>query len=145
MQVKTRFPCCYVQLLSFECCLFSDPFLIIILLGVHRQLGPNVTLVQSAKLDSWKMDKIEILAAVGNKIANNYWEHSLPSYYRRPDITTSMEDVRRMVNDKYIKRLYANKDARNPVEEFVEARKNSQMTAGAFRQLKLEQMYIFMT
>lgn len=83
------------------------------------------------------MEHIEILAATGNKIANDFWEYSLPSYYKKPDVTASMEDVRKSVNEKYIKRLYTPRDQKNPVEEFIEAKKNYQMTAGAFRQEKL--------
>jgi len=105
--------------------------------GVHRQLGPHINRIRSAKLDSWNMENIEILAAVGNRIANNYWEYNVPSYFKKPDITTSMEDVRKIVDDKYIKRKYAPKDFQSPIEEFVEARKNNKITAGAFRQQKL--------
>ena len=111
------------------------------MLGVHRQLGPSVTRVRSAKLDSWKMENIEILAATGNRIANDYWERSVPASVRKPDLNASMDDVRRKVNDKYIKKLYAPSNQPSPIQEFVEARKNEQVTAGTFSASKLGNTY----
>jgi hypothetical protein len=107
--------------------------------GAHRHLSPVVTRVRSAKIDSWKMEHIEILAAVGNKIGNEYWEENLPSYYKKPDISTSLEEVFEMVKTKYVKATYAARDRISPVKEFLEAKKDGQTTAGSFNQAKMGQ------
>ena len=86
------------------------------------------------------MENIEILAAVGNRIANAYWESSFPSHTRKPDIGASMDEVRRKVNDKYIRKLYSPAGTPSPIQEFVEARKNGEITAGAFSSAKLSGM-----
>ena len=87
------------------------------------------------------MDHIEMVAAVGNKIGNDYWEANLPSYFKKPDISTSLEDVFELVKNKYVKALYAAKDRINPVKEFLEAKKDGQTTAGSFNQAKMGQKY----
>lgn len=113
----------------------------IFLLGAHRRLSPVVTPVKSAKIDSWTMDQIEILAAVGNKIGNDYWECNAPSYYRKPDISTSLDEVFEMVTSKYVKAAYAPKGRINPLKEFLEAKKVGQTTAGSFNKAEMEQRY----
>jgi len=85
------------------------------------------------------MEHIEILAAVGNKLGNDFWEANLPSYFKRPDISTSLEEVFEVVKNKYVKALYAPKDRINPVKEFLEAKKDGQTTAGSFNQAKMGQ------
>lgn len=59
-------------------------------IGVHRQIGPHITRVRSTKLDSWKKENIEILAAVGNKLANDFYEFKLPSGLARLNESSSM-------------------------------------------------------
>eukprot|EP00331_Platyophrya_macrostoma_P006842 CAMPEP_0176428020 /NCGR_PEP_ID=MMETSP0127-20121128/12915_1 /TAXON_ID=938130 /ORGANISM="Platyophrya macrostoma, Strain WH" /LENGTH=455 /DNA_ID=CAMNT_0017809651 /DNA_START=23 /DNA_END=1390 /DNA_ORIENTATION=- len=108
--------------------------------GAHRRLSPVVTRVRSAKIDAWKMEHIEMMAAVGNKIANEYWEYNVPSYFKKPDLSTSLEDVFEMVKTKYVKASFAPKDRMNPVKEFLEAKKDGQTTAGSFSQAKMEQI-----
>jgi hypothetical protein len=58
---------------------------------------------------------------------------------KKPDLSTSLEDVFEVVKDKYVKALYAAKDRINPVKEFLEARKDGQTTAGTFNQEKMRQ------
>ena len=88
------------------------------------------------------MDQIEILAAVGNKVGNDYWECNAPSYYRKPDISTSLDEVFELVKIKYVKAMYAPKDRMNPVKEFLEAKKDGQTTAGSFNKAKMGQRYL---
>mmetsp|Transcript_34201 Transcript_34201/g.30932 ORF Transcript_34201/g.30932 Transcript_34201/m.30932 type:complete len:233 (-) Transcript_34201:660-1358(-) len=90
--------------------------------GVHRQLGPHITRVRSTKLDSWKKENIEILAAVGNKLANDYYEFKLPKGFSRLDSSASMTQCRKFVDEKYVNKKYVPKGYPEPVKEFVENR-----------------------
>jgi len=88
--------------------------------GVHRQLGPHITRVRSAKLDKWKKEQIEIMSYVGNKLANDYYEYKLPHNFRRITMNTTPEDCFRFVKDKYIKKNFAPPNYPTPVEEFLQ-------------------------
>jgi len=90
--------------------------------GVHRQLGPHITRVRSVKLDGWTKENIEIMATVGNKVANDYYEHKMPTGYRKPGANSSPEECRRFVDEKYVRRTYVPKGYREPVKEFVDCR-----------------------
>lgn len=43
--------------------------------GAHRSLGPRLTRVKSVKLDNWIQDHLDIMNAIGNEVANSYWEN----------------------------------------------------------------------
>jgi stromal membrane-associated protein len=83
--------------------------------------------VRSTKLDSWKKENIEILAHVGNKIANDFYEAKLPNGYRKPNNHYTMAQVAKFVDEKYIKKLYVVQKSPTPVEEFVANRKEGIM------------------
>ena len=91
---------------------------------MHRQLGPSITRVRSTKLDSWKLEHIEILENVGNKVGNQYWEYKLPKGFKRLDNNSSAEECRRFVNEKYIKRLYSPSDYVDPITDYLDAKIN---------------------
>jgi len=111
-------------------------FLCIRCSGLHRQLGPSITRVRSTKLDCWKLDHIEILANVGNKVGNDYWEYKLPKSFKRLDANATAEECKRFVNDKYIKRNYSPIDHTDPVTEYNDAKKNgTQVTPKKTEQL----------
>jgi len=52
--------------------------------GIHRKLGVHISSVKSPTLDTWKPEWVEMVTKVGNRIANDYYENSLPSNYPRP-------------------------------------------------------------
>jgi len=91
--------------------------------GVHRQIGPHITRVRSTRLDGWFKENIEIMATVGNKLANDYYEHNMPGGYRKPAINSTPEECRRFVDEKYIRKAWAPKGHPEPVKEFLECRK----------------------
>lgn len=103
-------------------------------LGAHRKLGPSITRVRSAKLDAWQLEQINILAAVGNRIANNYWENKMPKHVKNLDMSSSMEDVQRFVNEKYIKKAYISPSVPHPVQEYLNTKKTQDITPGEFYQ-----------
>jgi len=94
-------------------------FLCIRCSGVHRQLGPHITRVRSTKLDGWKKENIEIMAHTGNKVSNDYYEFKMPSGYRKPTTNYTMEQCRKFVDEKYIKKLFAPPEFPTPVQEFL--------------------------
>jgi hypothetical protein len=92
--------------------------------GVHRQLGPHISRVRSVKLDGWTKDNIEIMAKVGNRVANDYYEHKMPTGYRKPGSNSSPEECRRFVDEKYIKKAFIPAGYQEPVKELIASRKN---------------------
>jgi hypothetical protein len=82
-------------------------------------MGPSVTRVRSANLDKWNLEWINILENVGNKMANEYWEYSMPKYYQKPNMNSSIEDLIYFTNEKYIKKMFSPKNRINPVEGFL--------------------------
>lgn len=50
--------------------------------GIHRNLGTHISFVRSAKLDAWKQEQIDVVAAIGNVKANAYYEYNVPSDQR---------------------------------------------------------------
>jgi stromal membrane-associated protein len=97
-------------------------FLCIRCSGVHRQLGPHITRVRSTKLDGWKKENIEIMAHTGNKVSNDYYEFKMPNGYRKPTSNHTMEQCRKFVDEKYVKKLFAPPKFPTPVEEFLSNR-----------------------
>lgn len=94
--------------------------------GVHRQIGPHITRVRSTRLDGWQKDNIEIMAAVGNKLANDFYEYKMPSGYRKPNANSSPEECRRFIDEKYIRKAFSPPGYKEPVKEFVAARERGE-------------------
>jgi stromal membrane-associated protein len=93
--------------------------------GLHRQLGPTITRVRSCKLDySFKMEQIEIIMNIGNKLANEFYESNLQNYSRKPSMNASMDEVWKYVNDKYVKKIYALQNEKSPVQKYHENKSN---------------------
>jgi hypothetical protein len=83
-------------------------------------LGPHITRVRSTKLDGWKKENIEILANTGNKVSNDYYEYKMPVSLRKPNSNSTMEQVRKFVDDKYIRKTFAPPNYPTPVQEFLQ-------------------------
>ena len=62
------------------------------------------------------------MATVGNKIANDYYEHKMPTGYRRPGPNASTDECRRFVDDKYINKRFIPSGFPEPVKDFVACR-----------------------
>ena len=62
------------------------------------------------------------MAAVGNKLANDYYEFKLPKGFSRLDSSASMTQCRKFVDEKYVNKKYVPKGYPEPVKEFVENR-----------------------
>ena len=77
--------------------------------------------MRSTKLDySFKQDQLEILSNVGNKIANEYYEYKIPTYYKNINFRSSMHECAKFVDDKYIRKLFAPQGIKHPVQRYME-------------------------
>lgn len=81
--------------------------------GVHRSLGVHNSKVRSTNLDTWLPEQVAFVQAMGNARGNAFWEASLPRDFRRPP-EQDMEALRAYITDKYINKLYALRDYREP-------------------------------
>lgn len=52
--------------------------------GVHRSLGTHISFVRSCTLDEWSLPQVRLMQAIGNRLANIYWEKNLPADFERP-------------------------------------------------------------
>ena len=65
-----RLWCIYLHKL----CLFYLKF--IYFTGAHRSLVPRLTrVVKPINFDGWIQDHLDIMNAIGNEVANSYWEN----------------------------------------------------------------------
>ena len=98
------------------------------LIGFHRKLATHITKVKSVNLDKWTRGQIELYKAISifyialcmidNEIANDYWEYKLPAGFKRPVESSDPSTLWKFINDKYVKKLFAPKDAIDPVKEY---------------------------
>lgn len=87
-------------------------FLCIECSGIHRSLGTHISFVRSCTLDTWTLAQARLMAGVGNKKANEYWEAKLPEDYERPGSSNqSMMSV--FIKQKYVQKTWA-ADSLNP-------------------------------
>lgn len=66
------------------------------------------------------------MAAVGNKLANDFYEYKMPSGYRKPTANSSPEECRRFIDEKYIRKAFSPPGFKEPVKEFVAARERGE-------------------
>lgn len=89
---------------------FDNVMTIFCKIGVHRQLGVHITKVKSVNLDKWPAGKIELFQNVNNEMINSYWEKNMPKGYRKPDANASNREVTEFLENKYVKKKWANTD-----------------------------------
>lgn len=63
--------------------------------GVHRQLGSHISRVRSLELDEWPPGHLAVMAAIGNRMANQVWECA--GRATKPGPTSSPEEKERSV------------------------------------------------
>ena len=83
--------------------------------GIHRNLSVHHTRVKSTSLDEWNQEWVEIMAFVGNKKGNDYWEYSLPCGYSRVKQANALQIF---IRDKYVNKKWINQEKENPMVEF---------------------------
>ncbi|KAF3860847.1 hypothetical protein F7725_001102 [Dissostichus mawsoni] len=73
--------------------------------GVHRNLGTQLSRVRSLDLDDWPGELTQVLAAIGNHMANNIWE-SCTQGRIKPTPTATREERESWIRAKYEQRLF---------------------------------------
>jgi stromal membrane-associated protein len=81
-------------------------FLCIECSGAHRSLGTHISFVRSCTLDTWSPEQVRVMACVGNRRANAYWEARLPPQFVRPSPTGSYQ-LRNFIFQKYAQSRWA--------------------------------------
>ncbi|KAI9278657.1 hypothetical protein BDA99DRAFT_600287 [Phascolomyces articulosus] len=76
--------------------------------GIHRSLGVHVSKVRSLALDKWDSETIEIMLRLGNTVANEIFQESVPQHMEEfrihPDSTRPERDL--WITEKYVKRSF---------------------------------------
>ncbi|EER19639.1 centaurin/arf, putative [Perkinsus marinus ATCC 50983] len=101
--------------------------------GVHRGIGTHITFVQSATIDEWKPEWVALADAVGNKVANEYYEYNVPSHIHKPDgkmfpnsgggdrlDPDVARHLERWIRNKYELKLFADYSAKEPCVAFAD-------------------------
>ncbi|KAL3645497.1 hypothetical protein CASFOL_010677 [Castilleja foliolosa] len=84
--------------------------------GIHRSLGVHISKVRSATLDTWLPEQ-----AMGNEIANSYWEAELPPNYDRVGIEN-------FIRAKYDDKRWIPKDGKTrPPDRRIEETASAQL------------------
>ena len=73
-------------------------------------MGVHITKVKSVNLDKWPAGKIELFKNVSNDLVNSYWEKNMPKGFRKPDANASNKEVTDFLEDKYVRKKWANTD-----------------------------------
>ncbi|RCN49525.1 PH domain protein [Ancylostoma caninum] len=68
--------------------------------GTHRNLGSHISRVRSLDLDTWPVEFLAVMQAIGNTAANRLWEHHAPPD-RRPQPDSPLEVKEAWIRDKY--------------------------------------------
>jgi hypothetical protein len=74
--------------------------------GIHRNLGVHISSVKSLTLDKWQPKWIDTVSKIGNRVGNDYYEHRLPSNFRRPVHSDGVAAVENFIRAKYQRKDY---------------------------------------
>ncbi|KAM7411209.1 hypothetical protein PAMA_021274 [Pampus argenteus] len=73
--------------------------------GIHRNLGTHLSRVRSLDLDDWPGELTQVLAAIGNHIANSIWE-SCTQGRTKPMPNATREERESWIRAKYEQRAF---------------------------------------
>ena len=73
-------------------------------------MGTHISKVKSVNLDKWPAGKIELFRNVSNELVNSYWEKNMPKTFKKPDGNASNREVTDFMEDKWVKKRWANTD-----------------------------------
>lgn len=82
--------------------------------GIHRKMGVHISKVKSVTLDRWTAQWVKTLEAIGNEVAKNYYEHSLPADIKRPTRSDDPNTIENWIRTKYERKNYAPKGVPEP-------------------------------
>lgn len=70
--------------------------------GIHRNLGTHLSRVRSLDLDDWPGELTQVLAAIGNHMANSIWESCTQGRTKpTPNATRSVQPNRHIYFKKH--------------------------------------------
>mmetsp|Transcript_59281 Transcript_59281/g.94084 ORF Transcript_59281/g.94084 Transcript_59281/m.94084 type:complete len:607 (-) Transcript_59281:55-1875(-) len=90
--------------------------------GQHRNLGVHISVVKSVTLDKWNPKWINTVSKVGNRIARDYYEHTLASDYKRPCEGDDRNKINTWIRNKYERKEYAPRNKPSPGELVAQGR-----------------------
>uniref|UniRef100_A0A667Z5F9 ArfGAP with GTPase domain, ankyrin repeat and PH domain 2 n=1 Tax=Myripristis murdjan TaxID=586833 RepID=A0A667Z5F9_9TELE len=73
--------------------------------GIHRNLGTHLSRVRSLDLDDWPGELTQVLAAIGNHMANSIWE-SCTQGRTKPTPNATREERETWIRAKYEQRVF---------------------------------------
>lgn len=73
--------------------------------GIHRNLGTHLSRVRSLDLDDWPGELSQVLAAIGNHMANSIWE-SCTQGRSKPTPNATREERESWIRAKYEQRVF---------------------------------------
>ncbi|KAM9856360.1 arf-GAP with GTPase, ANK repeat and PH domain-containing protein 2 isoform 2-T2 [Aulostomus maculatus] len=73
--------------------------------GIHRNLGTHLSRVRSLDLDDWPGELTQVLAAIGNHMANSIWERCTQGR-TKPAPSASREERESWIRAKYEQRAF---------------------------------------
>lgn len=94
--------------------------------GIHRKVGTHISFVQSVTIDKWKLEWVETVEKIGNRIANMYFEAKVPDHIKKPapsdtvntggDIMDSAQAAKleKWIRNKYELKLFIMEDMIDP-------------------------------
>ncbi|XP_031563352.1 arf-GAP with dual PH domain-containing protein 1-like [Actinia tenebrosa] len=69
--------------------------------GVHRNLGTQISVVKSLRLDTWHDDRLQFMTEHGNAKGNAIWAKNVPVWYRIPKCTDPYVLKEQWIRAKY--------------------------------------------
>eukprot|EP01114_Cavostelium_apophysatum_P018314 TRINITY_DN5643_c0_g1_i3.p2 TRINITY_DN5643_c0_g1~~TRINITY_DN5643_c0_g1_i3.p2 ORF type:complete len:327 (+),score=109.95 TRINITY_DN5643_c0_g1_i3:1109-2089(+) len=94
-------------------------FICIACSGAHRSLGTHISKVRSVHLDDWDPEQVAHMLAIGNKKANEHWEHNLPANAKISEKDTVTAKIH-YITTKYVKKEFAAKESKGDAEIFLQ-------------------------
>ena len=110
-------------------------YLVFVVIGFHRSLGPSISKVRSISLDKWKEEWIENLVLNGNFRANQYFEKII-NIKEKPSSDSSQDKKRKFIEEKYKCRSFIDLNGSNPFEEIRELRRNQKLEKPIFTSIE---------
>ncbi|EDO47919.1 predicted protein [Nematostella vectensis] len=80
-------------------------FICITCSGVHRNLGTQISVVKSLRLDTWTDERLQFMIENGNEKSNAIWAKNVPICYRRPKCTDP-----HVLREQWIRAKYERKE-----------------------------------
>lgn len=88
--------------------------------GIHRSLGTHISKVKSISMDSWALEEVKVMAALGNEVAAGLFEVEMPRSTRLRPISNDAER-RDRIEKKYVALAYAAGDVKKRLKKVYKA------------------------